>query len=436
MQVDLLEIRLWGKPLGAMRWDSANQIAEFNYHDDFIASGLAVSPFMAPLTDEVYLGNRTEAFAGLPEFIADSLPDKFGNAIISAYFETEGISGAALTPLDKLAYIGDRAMGALTFHPVIDNAANKNVEAIAFSDLVSAARKAIGGHLDRNDQETEKALHDILSVGISAGGARAKAVINFNRETAEMTSGQFNIKPGFEPWLLKFDGMGKDEALGNTEMYGRIEYAYYLMATSAGITMMPSRLLEENGRAHFMTKRFDRQRPNELTTANSGQFDGRLHLQSYCAMKSADFNFNAVHSYESYFMTVQTLLESAVDLEQAFKRCCFNVIARNQDDHTKNLSFMMDHTGQWFLSPAYDVTYAYNPNHGWTAAHQMSVNGKFSDIQRSDLLLAGADFLSKAKRVNAYREVLEAVKNWPDFAKDAGLPEDAISTLAMHHVLF
>ncbi|MCX4190281.1 type II toxin-antitoxin system HipA family toxin [Methylophaga sp. OBS3] len=421
MSLDLIEVKLWGKTVGAIQWDNHERIANFNYDDEFIASGLEVSPFMAPLDERIYRGRREEAFAGLPEFIADSLPDKFGNAIITAYFDKKGITVPNMTPLDKLAYIGERAMGALTYDPMIDHMDKQELDAINLSELVSAARQAISGNLHKNDKQSEEALNKMLSVGISAGGARAKAVINYNPETGEMKSGQFPAEEGYEPWLIKFDGVGKDNALGTSENYGRIEYAYYLMASDAGVDMSQCQLLEENGRAHFMTKRFDR------TGKDS------IHMQSFCAMKGLDFNMNNLHSYEQYFHTVQTLTEDASQLEQAIRRCFLNIAARNQDDHTKNFSFLMNKQGEWSIAPAFDVIYAFNPNDGWTSAHQMSVNGKFKGISATDLITATSDFLSHSEAVKILEEVLGTVDKWMSYADRAGLSGKHASLIQENH---
>lgn len=421
MSIDIIEVKLWGRSVGAVVWDDRERIANFNYDDQFIASGLQISPFMAPLDGRVYRGRREEAFSGLPEFIADSLPDKFGNAIITAYFDKQGITAPDMTPLDKLAYIGERAMGALTFHPVIEHKNSIELDAISLSELVSAARQAISGNLNQNDAQSKKALNKMLSVGISAGGARAKAVINYNPETGEMRSGQFDVEEGYEPWLIKFDGVGKDNALGVSEKYGRIEYAYHLMAVAAGINMSECQLLTENSRAHFMTKRFDR--------------DGsrRIHMQSFCAMKGLDFNMNSLHSYEQYFHTVQELTRDASQLEEAVRRCFFNVVARNQDDHTKNLSFLMDEKGEWSIAPAFDVSYAFNPNDGWTSAHQMSVNGKFKDISADDLFASVSEFLSLNEATDILNDVMEAVEKWMVSADEAGLSEDNALHIQKNH---
>lgn len=419
--IDAVNIKLWGITVGATMWDGDLKRAVFNYEEDFEKRGLQVSPFMTPVGHELYFGRREEAFAGLETFIADSLPDKFGNTIISAYFDRLGRKPSELTPIDRLAYIGERAMGALVFEPEVKLGGKKDAEAIVLSQLVAAARKAIDGNLNDNDAETEEALNRLISVGISAGGARAKAVINYHPETGEMKSGQFPAEEGFEPWLIKFDGVGKDSALGASEKYGRIEYAYYLMAKAAGIEMTTCRLLNENGRAHFMTKRFDR--------------DGaeRIHMQSLCAMKGLDFNMSTAHSYEQYFQTILELTEDASQVQEGIKRCFFNVLARNQDDHTKNVSFLMNREGEWRIAPAFDVTYAFNPNDGWTSAHQMSINGKFRGINTKDLLASAKGFASTIRAKNILEEVKEAVMNWSEFAGEAGLTHEESHFIKENH---
>jgi serine/threonine-protein kinase HipA len=410
MSIDLVEVRLWGDTVGVLQWEPERNLSVFEYDDLFIRSGLNVSPFEAPLSGALIEGNRSEAFDGLPPFIADSLPDRFGNAIINAYFDKAGISKVNLTPLDRLSYIGERAMGALTYHPVIENKKLSSNISLQASELVEAARKALSGHLIDNSDEATTALNNLLSVGISAGGARAKAVINLNNQTGEIRSGQFKCEPGFEAWLIKFDGVGKDDALGSSQHYCRIEYAYSLMAKQAGIEMSECCLFEEGGRAHFLTKRFDRDSDGE-----------KIHMQTLCAMKGMDFNFNKSHSYEQYFDTVQQLLEDNSQTEQAIRRSFFNIIARNQDDHTKNLSFLMDKQGRWSLAPAYDVTYAFNPDNKWTSAHQMSLNGKFEGHDINDLRAVASRYISERRADAILDEVVSSVKKWPLFAEEAGL---------------
>jgi serine/threonine-protein kinase HipA len=319
----------------------------------------------------------------------------------------EGVPKSAITPLDRLAYLGARGMGALEFRPT-RGPRHRKATAVAISRLVVSARNALSGKFD-GDRETEAAITNLIQVGTSAGGARAKAVIAWNPETHEIRSGQLPADPGFDYWLLKLDGVGKDHELGTGGFYGRIEYAYYLMAKAAGIEMFESRLLEENDRAHFMTRRFDRQNGS------------KQHIQTLCAMQHLDFKQRGTHDYNQYFQAITALRLPETALEEGFRRMVFNVLAANCDDHTKNLSFLMDESGKWQLAPAYDVTHAYNPKGEWTYQHLMSVNGKFQGITRADLEAVGDRFLIPGYR-RIIKSVSEAVGRWPEFAGAAGLP--------------
>lgn len=419
MAIELVEVKLWGEQVGAA--ELSNGRIYFDYFDSFRQRNIEIAPFVAPLNKMVVEGKAGETFYGLPEFLADALPDRFGNAIINAYYAREGRSPHDLSALDKLCYVGTRAMGALTFEPST-NTGNNHVheDSLVLSRLVDQARQTIAG--DLNDAP-EDALNEILSVGISAGGARAKAVIALNSDRSEVRSGQVDAPEGFEHWLLKFDGVGKDDGLGLSEHYGRVEYAYYLMAIDAGIDMTESDLLEENGRAHFLTKRFDR-------IGND-----RVHTQSLCAMASMDFNLAGVHAYEQYFNVTQQLTESYADVEQAIRRAFFNIIARNQDDHTKNLAYLMRDTGDWSLSPAYDVTYAFNPTSSWTRQHQMTLAGKAGEFESADLIKAVSAHLSKNEAVQLINKVTDTVANWSTYGKQAGLAADEIKKIADNHRL-
>jgi serine/threonine-protein kinase HipA len=347
------------------------------------------------------------AFKGLPGLLADALPDKFGNQLIDAWMERRGYRSEEVTVLDRLAYMGERTMGALTFKPTISAGVRKKDTMLEIGSLVDAARRAVQGTLT-SDKKASESLKRVISVGTSAGGARAKAVLAINQDRSRVLSGQFDAPDGFDHWLLKFDGMGKDEALGDSQQYGRIEYAYSKMARAAGITMTECDLLEESGRAHFMTRRFDR-------IGNE-----RVHVQSFCAMTHRSFNYTGVHSYESL---LQTALDLGLDdrvLRQIFLRMAFNVAAANHDDHTKNFAFLLPRDGRWALSPAFDVTFAYSETGQWTNQHQMSVNGKFRDIGTKDLL-AVADQYSIPGAKAAIASVSDAVANWGRFASDAGV---------------
>jgi serine/threonine-protein kinase HipA len=342
--------------------------------------------------------------------LADALPDDFGNALIDAWMATKGIEKRSITVLDRLAYMGKRGMGALEFQPT-RGSHKESATPIAMKSLVEEARRLVEGNFSV-DHEAKAALANIIKVGTSAGGARAKAVISWNPKTDEVRSGQFDAAPGFEHWLLKFDGVGKDKELGTGLGYGRIEYAYSLMAKAAGITMSSCRLLEENGRAHFMTKRFDR-------AVTRGQ-TRKHHVQTLCAMNHLDFRQRGTHAYAQLFLTIAKLNLGDDAVRQAFRRMAFNVMARNCDDHTKNFAFLLKHGSSWELAPAYDVTHAFNPKGEWTYQHLMSVNGKFQGITRDDLL-EDADRFSVRRPREMLADVRTALESWPEFARQAGL---------------
>ena len=411
----LIEVRAWGNTVGALAAGTQSRAYVFEYDSAWIRSGIQIAPLRMPLGRGPQSFPRLPAatYQWLPAAIADSLPDKFGNSIIDAWLVQNGVALNAVTALDRLAYLGDRALGALEFRP--DNGARSEApSAIDIRELVMAARNAISG------QSTDaSALQQIITVGTSAGGARAKAVVNINLTTNEIRPGHVPAQPGFEPWLLKFDGVGADRQLGLSQHYGRIEFAYSLMARAAGIVMAPTRLLEENGRAHFMTRRFDR--------ADDG---AKLHMQSLCAMAELDFNQIGTHDYAQYLATVQALGLGADAMAEAFRRLVFNVAAANCDDHTKNFGFLMNEAGEWNLAPAYDITHAYSPTNEWTHQHLMSVNGKFGAIARSDLLTAAERFnVDGAAAI--IKDVGTAIRAWPEFASEAGLSEPATQEVAV-----
>ncbi len=422
--VSVVEVRIWGQLVGAVARDPRLDYYAFEYAPEFIASGVELAPLTMPLSaaGNAFIFNDlpTATFQRLPAMLADALPDDFGNGLIDAWMATKGIAKDAITPLDRLAYMGKRGMGALEFRPARGPTA-KSSTAVQLSRLVESARQAIHGELN-NDRNASAALKQLIQVGTSAGGARAKATIAWNPVTLEMRAGLFETEPGFERWLLKFDGIGSDRELGSTQSYGRIEYAYSLMAQAAGIQMAPCRLLEENGRAHFMTRRFDR--------------DGnkKHHLQSLCALRHLDYKQKATHDYNQYLQTLLELNLGPDALDEAFRRIVFNVLARNCDDHTKNLALLLPENGAWQLAPAYDVTYAYNPKGEWTYQHLMSVNGRFTGITRDDLLVVADRFgIGRAPRIMT--AVREAVAVWPDFARKGGLAEPDVRRIGREHVL-
>jgi serine/threonine-protein kinase HipA len=360
--------------------------------------------------------------------LADVLPDRFGNALIEAWLASQGRDPADFDPVERLCYTGSRGMGALEFEPAIaaPARASERLDVAALVELASevlADRAAFVAKL-ADGEPTQNAVRDILRVGTSAGGARAKAVVAWNPDTGELRSGQVDSGSGFSQWILKFDGIAenRDKELADSRGYGRIEYAYHLMAAAAGIEMTECRLLHENGRSHFMTRRFDR-----------GP-EGKLHLQSLCALAHLDFNLAGAHAYEQAMLLMRRLDLPMASLEQQFTRMVFNVLARNQDDHTKNIAFLMDKAGAWSLSPAFDVTYAYNPDGPWTGRHQMSLQGKRDDFTLADFEACGKAVSLRRGRARALvEEVRAAVTRWPEFAEAAGVPEASTKRVAGAH---
>ncbi|MGC1449592.1 MAG: type II toxin-antitoxin system HipA family toxin [Candidatus Sulfotelmatobacter sp.] len=410
----VIEVRAWDQRVGAVALDPRLGYYAFAYAPEWRRTGIELAPLTLPRDaqqDVFIFPNLPETtFYRLPGLLADALPDAFGNALIDAWMATQGIAKNEITTLDRLAYMGKRGMGALEFKPARGSHRESSAP-LEMKSLVEEARKLIEGNLSV-DHEARAALANILRVGTSAGGARAKAVIAWNPQTNLIRSGQFDVAPGFEQWLLKFDGVGRDAELGTGEDYGRIEYAYHLMAKQAGIEMSACRLLEENGRAHFMTRRFDRE-----------VIDGRTmkhHVQTLCAMDHLDFRQRGTHGYAQLFLIAQRLKLAEPAMEQAFLRMCFNVMARNCDDHTKNFAFLLKEGQDWELAPAYDVTHAYNPKGEWTYQHLMSVNGKFNHITRDDLLQE-ADRFGVRRPKDILIDVGTALDNWPTFAREAGL---------------
>jgi serine/threonine-protein kinase HipA len=410
----IAEVRLWDVMIGAVSLD--REVATFQYDPAFAASGIEVAPLMMPLSEKVYEfpGLPPDTFHGLPGMLADSLPDKFGNALIDAWLAGQGRTPESFDAVERLCYTGKRGMGALEFTPVIGPKPRKAVK-IEIDSLVRLAsevlsdRTALKGNF--GGASREKALNDILRVGTSAGGARAKAVIAWNPETNEVRSGQVDAGDGFSYWLLKFDGVSgnRDKELDDPKGYGAIEYGYFLMAKAAGITMSDCRLLEENGRRHFMTKRFDRLESRR-----------KLHMQSLCAMAHYDFNMAGAYSYEQAIQVIRRLGLGIDAIEEQFRRMVFNIVARNQDDHVKNIAFLMDRAGQWFLAPAFDVTYSYNPDGAWTSKHQMTLNGKDDGFTLADLKAVAKTAMMKNNRAKTIlAEVTEAVGKWQTFAKAA-----------------
>ena len=352
--------------------------------------------------------------------LADALPDDFGNALIDSYMAQRGIEKSQITALDRLAYMGQRALGALEFKPV-RGPRNTKPTALVLGALVLAARQAAAGKIGSSNQSVQ-ALQSVIDVGTSAGGARAKAVIAWNPSTEEIRSGQLDAPPGFEHWLLKFDGLGTDNELGEGQEFGRIEYAYYLMAKAAGINISDCRLMKENGRAHFMTKRFDR---------DADQV--KYHMQTLCAMNHLDYKKIGANSYEQLFMTLQSLSLPHADFVEIFRRMAFNVLARNCDDHTKNFSFRLKQYAAWELAPGYDITFAYSPDSIWLKQHLMSINNKTTRITDNDMLTIADRFgVGEAKKV--LNDVRGALSNWPNYAKQATVSSVETKRIGSQHL--
>ena len=417
----IAKVQLWGRIIGAVSLEEGRDVASFQYDRAFAASGIELSPLVMPLSERVYefpaLPRNT--FLGLPGLLADSLPDEFGNALIDAWLATQGRTAGNFSAVERLCYTGARGMGALEFAPALGPKPGKATK-IEIDELVRLAgevlthRGDLQGHFHESGKE--KALQDILRVGTSAGGARAKAVIAWNRATNEVRSGQIAAGDGFDYWLLKFDGVAgnKDKELEDPKGYGTIEYAYHLMAREAGITMAECRLLEENGRRHFMTRRFDRLAGGE-----------KLHMQSLCALAHFDFNQAGAYAYEQALLKVRQLKLPMAAVEEQFRRMVFNIVSRNQNDHVKNISFLMNKRGEWSLAPAFDLTYSYNPSGSWTTAHQMTLNGRRDGFTMSDYeVCAKTALMKRGRAAKIIDEVQSAVKRWPEFAAAAKLSEE------------
>lgn len=415
------EVKLWGRTIGAVSLEEGAQVTAFEYDSAFAGSGIAVAPLTMPLSRQIYTFPELphETFHGLPGLLADSLPDRFGNALIDAWLATQGRQPNSFNAVERLCYTGERGMGALEFSPAIGPQA-RTANRIQIDRLVTLASDVLTHRNDLRvsfaDERKEQALNDILRVGTSAGGARAKAVISWNPSTNEMRSGQVPASEGFEYWLLKFDGVAgnQDKELEDPQGYGLIEYAYSKMAGDCGITMSECRLFEENGRRHFMTRRFDRPAGG-----------GKLHMQSLGALAHYDFNSAGAHAYEQALLVIRQLELPMRAIEEQFRRMVFNVVARNQDDHVKNIAFLMDQTGRWSLAPAFDMTYSYNPTGAWTASHQMTLNGKQDNFVLADFkACAKAASMKRGRAETIIEEVQETVSRWRSYAEEAGIHAD------------
>ncbi len=410
--VDVAKVNMFGIPVGTFSWDERYRVVRFEYDRNFIGRGLEPSPLMMPVREgRVYsfanLGRDT--FQGLPGMLADSLPDTYGRALFDRWLSMTGRTSG--NPIESLCFLGKRCMGALEFEPTIETSYNPDAR-FEIDKLVEVARDALAEKTSfgTNLNDDKKAsIAEILRLGTSAGGQRAKAIIAYNKETGEVRSGQVEAPAGFDYYLIKLDGVSAKAGFRETENYGRLEYSFYKLAKSCGIEMSECSLIEENGRAHFLTKRFDRK---------GGK---KVHMQTLCGIAHFDYRLHRAYSYEQAFNVMRALRLSYPEARQMFRRMVFNVVVRNQDDHTKNISFLMEEDGKWQLSPAYDMGYAYNPQGGWTATHQMSINGRFDDITRNDLL-AFATQNNIKDATSIIDEVCEAASHWTEISKECGVP--------------
>ena len=422
-------VNLWGRRIGAVSWESGRGIGLFQYDPAFLSAGIEVSPLVMPVREDTYafLALSRETFRGLPGLLADALPDKFGNRLIDVWLAETGRRREDFSPVDRLCYVGRRAVGALEFEPAIYDGGRRN--AVEIAELVDLANRALDdraglvGRLGKKDDGA--ALGNILSVGTSAGGARAKAVLAWNPKTGEFRSGQVDTDEGFEHWILKFDGISEncDRELADPQGFGRIEYAYHLMARAAGIEMPDCRLHHEGGRSHFMTRRFDRDAGGR-----------KIHMQSLGALQHFDFNQPGAYAYEQTMQTIRDLKLGISVVEEQCRRTIFNIVARNQDDHVKNIAFLMNRKGAWRLSPAYDVAYACNPSGPWTRDHQMSMAGKRNDFERADMMrFAESSGLKKTAARRILDDVISAVTNWRHWASEAGVEKNDAHRIERKH---
>jgi serine/threonine-protein kinase HipA len=405
-------VNIWNSRVGAVAWNPESGLGSFEYEPSFVSESLNLAPLKMPVTS----GNRTftfrelrnsTAFKGIPGLLADSLPDRYANALVNTWLARNGRPSDSLNPVEMLCFIGKRGIGALEYEPAIPKGPDTSTK-VEISSLVKIANDILSGREDfitNLSADEEHALLDILKIGTSAGGARAKAVIAFNPITREVRSGQVTAPKGFTHWIIKFDGVA-DSQFGATHGYGRVEMAYHKMAKASEIEMTECSLLEEDGRAHFMTRRFDRE-PGK----------GKIHVQSLCAMQHYDFTEISSYSYEQVFETMRMLGLPYPEAEQLFRRMVFNVIARNCDDHTKNFAFLMDKAGVWKLSPAFDVCHSYRPGSTWVSQQSLSVNGKRKDISREDFLSVAKNMNIK-KAGNIITQINEVVMNWHSYAED------------------
>ncbi|MDM1543644.1 type II toxin-antitoxin system HipA family toxin [Empedobacter sp. 189-2] len=401
-------VNIYGKRVGAVAWDPNRELASFEYDPQFKLEELPIAPIKMPNKNRIYSFPEfrdSDTFKGMPGLLADALPDRYGKELINAWLARQGRPDNSLNPVELLCFIGKRGMGALEFEPITGKESNSYD--LELSDLIETTKALLEKKEDlhiNTQHYMEDVMLDILKMGTSAGGARPKAIIAYNEKTGKIKSGQTLAENGFEHWLIKFDEIS-DVQFGVSKGYGRVEMAYYKMATDFGIDMMESRLIEENHRVHFMTKRFDRVGGNQ-----------KVHTQTLCALQHYDFANITSYSYEQVFQTMRLLRLTYAEAEQMYKRMVFNIVARNCDDHTKNFAFLMDTHGKWKLAPAYDICFAYRPDSVWVSQHNLSINGKRKNFERKDLItIAEQNSIRNPEKI--IDQALDLVKNWNQYAE-------------------
>lgn len=423
--VDVAKVNMFGMPVGTFRWDGSHDVALFEYAPEFIGKGIEPAPLMMPVRQgRIYSfgSSGSETFKGLPGMLADALPDTYGRALFDRWLSLTGRTSG--NPIETLCFLGNRCMGALEFEPAMEIPYNSNLK-FEIESLVDVAKEALAEKENFGvniDDDRKAAIAEIVRLGTSAGGQRAKAIIAYNKATGEVRSGQVDAPEGFDYYIIKLDGVSATAGFRETDNFGRLEYSFFKLVRKCGIEMTDCELKEENGRAHFMTKRFDR-------------INGKkLHLQTLCGIAHYDYRIHRAYSYEQAFDVMRALRLPYTQAKEMFRRMVFNVIVRNQDDHTKNISFLMNENGVWKLSPAYDMGYAYNPNGGWTATHKMSINGKFDGITRKDLLeCANRNNIKDAAQI--IDEICEISASWPTNATECGVPQDMIRPIEKNMAL-
>ena len=422
-EVKSAEVFLWGSKIGILYKPSDSPICKFMYDKNFLDSKIELSPFAMPLSSNVYEFRtlNDETFHGLPGLFADSLPDRFGNAVINKWLAMNGRLPDSLNPIEMLCYVGKRGMGALEYIPAIDIFDDEKSK-VDIEDLSKYASQVLNEKSKISFNMKNISAMQLLKLGTSAGGARAKAIIAYNKKTKEIRSGQISAGKGFDYYILKFDGVegSGDHGLKDGLDYTKIEYAYYNMAIDCKIDMMECELLHVGNKNHFLTKRFDRININDGTNRKVD----KVHMQTLGALTHIDYNVPLMCSYEMLAMYSCKLNADLSDIEQIYRRMVFNVLAVNCDDHVKNFSFLMNRNGEWKLSPAYDITFAYKEGNKWLSRHQMSVNNKSENINNDDLIEAGINMdLKKSKCKNIVDEIARITQNWLSYAENANVSE-------------